>query len=282
MLDYVIECNFTEAVDTLDANYCAHVKYELLLLLDGNVTMLINSKKYNIRNGALVLLTCKDLHLAINNTSCPYRRVTTHFDPKLAQLFNTSHTNLLACFNGHPANSGNILYLSSEQINEYVSYAKGIAPYWGSPHYGDDLSAISSLIELLIYINKIYLNTRAASPVQYTALISDVVTYIDSHLDEPLIIKEIAHRFSYSECYLSDLFSKQLCVPLKHYIISKKIALAKQLLENGCTVSQTCELSGFNDYCNFIHTFKRYTGHSPLKWKKQTYNDNNLKEAAHT
>ena len=42
-LDYLVECNFTYRMDTLDPRYTCHEKYELFLLLDGNVSMLIKA-----------------------------------------------------------------------------------------------------------------------------------------------------------------------------------------------------------------------------------------------
>jgi AraC-like DNA-binding protein len=48
----------------------------------------------------------------------------------------------------------------------------------------------------------------------------------------------------------------------------KRIALAKQYLIEGYNVSESCELSGFNDYSNFIRTFKNITGYSPTNYLK--------------
>jgi len=55
---------------------------------------------------------------------------------------------------------------------------------------------------------------------------------------------------------------------LHEYIIFKRVARAKKLLMEGKSVTETCHLSGFNDYSNFIRTFKRTVGISPGKYSK--------------
>jgi AraC-like DNA-binding protein len=69
--------------------------------------------------------------------------------------------------------------------------------------------------------------------------------------------------------YVSAQFSRQMGLPLKQFIVTKKIALAKQLLEEPLSVTQVCERCGFGDYSNFIRTFKKNTGISPLQWRKE-------------
>lgn len=268
-LDYLVECNFTEAVDTLDKNYVAHAKCEMFLLLHGDVTVLINSQKYRVHDGALILLSTRDMHLALNNTPYTYRRITMHFDPKVVQMFNTKNTNLLACFNIASSSHRNIIYLDESQIKTYTGFASKIAPYWGSKAYGDDLTAISALISLLVFVNQLYRTQTAPAPLPCSQLITDLVSYIDANLDEELTIKKLAHRFSYSEAYLSAQFSKQMGVTLKYFINTKKIAYAKQLLQGSCSVMQACDRCGFNDYSNFIRAFKKIVGMPPHQWKKE-------------
>ncbi|MDD3336278.1 MAG: AraC family transcriptional regulator [Eubacteriales bacterium] len=271
-LDYLVECNFTEATDTLDKNYVAHAKYEMFLLLHGDVTILINSRKYHLQDGSLVLLTPRDLHLTMNNTSETYRRITMHFDPKVVQMFNTNNTNLLSCFHQASAAQRNIIQLDEEQVHEYVRLASSIAPYWGSRIFGDDLTALSSLVLLLVYVNRAFLTQRIAVPVPCSPLVIQIADYVDENLGQNLSVATLAEQFSYSQSYISTLFSKQMGVSLKYFIITKRIAYAKQLLlvaDN--SVMSVCEQCGFNDYCNFIRSFKQIVGITPLRWKQEAW-----------
>lgn len=51
------------------------------------------------------------------------------------------------------------------------------------------------------------------------------------------------------------------------YIVSKRITEAKKLLATEKSVTDTAFMCGFNDYANFIRTFKKAVGVPPGKYK---------------
>lgn len=264
-----IECHFSDSMDTIDKRYTAHPQYEIFLLLEGDVTMLINSQRYMIKNGALVLLTSRDLHISMNNAPRTYKRITVMFDPHAIRQFNTEHTNLLDCFSIAASKQRNILYLSAEQIQTVQTLADPILTNGRSDRFGDDITVLTSLLSLLIFINRLYRShLPKIAPLPLTPIIREIVDYVDSHIDEELSVQSLCHHFSYSVAYISAQFSKQMGLPLKQFIIIKKIALAKQLLAESLSVTQVYERCGFGDYSNFIRTFKKTVGVSPLQWQK--------------
>lgn len=264
-----IECHFSDSMDTIDKRYTAHPQYEIFLLLEGDVTMLINSQRYMIKNGALVLLTSRDLHISMNNAPRTYKRITVMFDPHAIRQFNTEHTNLLDCFSIAASKQRNILYLSAEQIQTVQTLADPILTNGRSDRFGDDITVLTSLLSLLIFINRLYRShLPKIAPLPLTPIIREIVDYVDSHIDEELSVQSLCHHFSYSVAYISAQFSKQMGLPLKQFIITKKIALAKQLLAESLSVTQVYERCGFGDYSNFIRTFKKTVGVSPLQWQK--------------
>lgn len=264
-----IECHFSDSMDTIDKRYTAHPQYEIFLLLEGDVTMLINSQRYMIKNGALVLLTSRDLHISMNNAPRTYKRITVMFDPHAIRQFNTEHTNLLDCFSIAASKQRNILYLSAKQIQTVQTLADPILTNGRSDRFGDDITVLTSLLSLLIFINRLYRShLPKIAPLPLTPIIREIVDYVDSHIDEELSVQSLCHHFSYSVAYISAQFSKQMGLPLKQFIITKKIALAKQLLAESLSVTQVYERCGFGDYSNFIRTFKKTVGVSPLQWQK--------------
>lgn len=264
-----IECHFSDSMDTIDKRYTAHPQYEIFLLLEGDVTMLINSQRYMIKNGALVLLTSRDLHISMNNAPRTYKRITVMFDPHAIRQFNTEHTNLLDCFSIAASRQRNILYLSAEQIQTVQTLADQILTNGRSDRFGDDITVLTSLLSLLIFINRLYRShLPKIAPLPLTPIIREIVDYVDSHIDEELSVQSLCHHFSYSVAYISAQFSKQMGLPLKQFIITKKIALSKQLLAESLSVTQVYERCGFGDYSNFIRTFKKTVGVSPLQWQK--------------
>ena len=277
-IDYAIECNFMNSMSPEDKTYRSHYKYELLLILNDDISMLINSHKYEVPFGTLVLLNSHDLHLSLNNSRHSYKRVAIHFDPNLVRTYCTPNTNLLSCFHNRPADVGNLLQLEEEDILKFIDLAISFRPYWRSTHYGEDVLSVTCLIQILVMVNRLYAFGTSVKPIRFTRLVSDIITYVDSHINENLKISKLAQAYSYTENYICSQFVRQTGITLKQYILTKKLTLAKQFLENGLSVTETAEACGFNDYTNFIRTFKNHVGCSPAKWRKGYYICSNLAE----
>ena len=100
-------------------------------------------------------------------------------------------------------------------------------------------------------------------------MIMDTMDYINDHLTEKISLDDLAAELNYNGNYLSNRFKEHTGLTLRSYILSKRIDLAKSLLLAGQSVSDTCLMSGFNDYANFIRNFKRQVGMSPGRYKKE-------------
>ena len=62
--------------------------------------------------------------------------------------------------------------------------------------------------------------------------------------------------------------NRKICDWYKRFAINNKISIseAKKLLNSGKSISEAAEESGFNDYANFMRTFKKVVGVSPKKY----------------
>ena len=61
---------------------------------------------------------------------------------------------------------------------------------------------------------------------------------------------------------------KETGTTVYHYVLLKRLNLARVLLAQGCRVDETCAGAGFNDYSNFIRTFKKHTGMTPAAFAR--------------
>ena len=101
------------------------------------------------------------------------------------------------------------------------------------------------------------------------SLISRALPYVDDHIAELGSVEELAERLGVTPSYLSDLFSRSMKVPLKQYMTTKKIALAKSLLSAGESVTDTAFACGFCTVSHFIVVFKRVTGTTPSSYQRR-------------
>ena len=132
---------------------------------------------------------------------------------------------------------------------------------------GKELLMETYLLQLLVFINNLFLYPAAPSFCRYTPAVQDVVNYIKEHMTEPISLDSLSHALSLSKYYLCHTFKEETGTTIFNYLLLLRISKAKSLLSEGKNVSETCYLSGFTNYNNFITTFKKITGYTPKKYQ---------------
>jgi AraC-like DNA-binding protein len=134
--------------------------------------------------------------------------------------------------------------------------------------YGSDLTAMTTLIQILILINMAWQKTSPGGTTPKPHRAQAIMGYIDKNLTAPMTLDSISQALSLDKYYISHLFKSETESSIFQYIVVKRVALAKELLTQGHTVSEACHLSGFHDYSNFIRTFRQTTGYTPGQFKR--------------
>ena len=88
-------------------------------------------------------------------------------------------------------------------------------------------------------------------------------------------VKNIASRIGICESRVYSLYRSLYNTSPTQDIIGMRIAKAKTLLEQGMSISETAEASGYNNVYHFIRQFGKQEGISPLKYIKTKRESNN-------
>jgi len=99
--------------------------------------------------------------------------------------------------------------------------------------------------------------------------VSPILDYIRDNLAEPLSLDQIASQFYISKHYLCRIFKAATGFSVMEYIIYSRVLRARQLLQEGVSVQQAGEMSGFSDNSHFIRTFGHLTGVTPGRYAKE-------------
>jgi AraC-like DNA-binding protein/ligand-binding sensor protein len=101
-------------------------------------------------------------------------------------------------------------------------------------------------------------------------LVKAVITYINQHLQEPFIVKNIAGHLRCHPDFLSRKFKEHTGINLGNYLQNMRINRAKTLLQNPkINVENAATLAGFSDRSHFSKAFHRVTGQTPREYKQQ-------------
>jgi YesN/AraC family two-component response regulator len=183
------------------------------------------------------------------------------------QLSNVG-TDLSACFYHHPIGTGNIVSLTTKQLESFLTLCKSLDHAILSTDYGHSIQKDAYLSLLLVLVNAIFKkNTSNSISIMPTYLIK-TMQYIETHLNETISLQQLENEFHQDGNYLSQQFKQHTGMTLRSYLLARRITRAKSLLLNGCNVTEACYQSGFNDYANFIRSFTKIEGISPGKFKK--------------
>ncbi|MEK5135289.1 helix-turn-helix domain-containing protein [Bacillus sp. FSL W8-0645] len=103
----------------------------------------------------------------------------------------------------------------------------------------------------------------------YSKYIRLCMTYIFNHIYDELSSKVLGDYIGLNPVYLSQLFKKEVGIPLGCYIKQERLKEAKRLLcHSDYTISSICMMLHFHDQSHFSSIFKKETGETPSKYRK--------------
>lgn len=109
------------------------------------------------------------------------------------------------------------------------------------------------------------LNIKSAAQKQ---IYLDIMDYIERNIRGNLKIADIADHFGYNEKYLSHLFADIAGIPLKQFIITRKMDAANFMLSDSNTsITEIASVLGFSDSHNFSRAYKNFTGLTPSEYR---------------
>lgn len=242
-----------------------HDYFELLLPLTSPGNIFVNDQVYPLERGSLYLISENTLHRTIANGF--HARYVLHISRKALSQLSTPQTDFLR----FTRDAFRCAALEPEQLETLVALFEKLDATKNDGTFGSDLKQSIALLELLICIAPILNLARAnetASNKDFVR-IAPILDYIQSNLTDPLTLDQISTKFFISKHYLCRIFKSATGFSVMEYIIHSRILRARQLLQEGLSVQQAGELSGFSDNSHFIRTFGNLTGISPGRYAKE-------------
>lgn len=251
--------------------------YEIYLFIKGNVLMCVDDICYKMSPGDLVTVSPGQLHRSIITEGPIYERISINITRDVIKSLSSKDTDLLEVFTSRMLEKSKIIHLSSYNLIEYTKLIDRYIETQKSNDYGSDLMSIYRLTEILIYLNKLFHDSKFKHYDNIMPqIISNTMQYIDKHLTEEITLQKLSSSLNYSGNYLSSQFKLYTKISLREYILDQRIECAKKHLRAGKNVSEACIMSGFNDYSNFIRSFTKKVGVSPGKYRSDNYYPTNL------
>lgn len=238
-----------------------HDEIELYYLVDGKTQYVVGDKIFLLEKNNLILLPAQILHSCDSEDCLHNERLLLSFSEK---ILDKNTLQLL-----RELEKDNLIVIPPDKLYLIDELFARIEKEYQKERKHKQLMLnlyVAELITLLSRLKSDFLPGVAPT----NKVIYDVVDYIRNHLDSPLLLEHLSHRFAISEGYLSRKFKAVTGVGLNAFITQARIIHAEKLLtETTLSISDVAGLCGFNDSNYFASVFKKLKGTTPYKFSKQ-------------
>ncbi len=135
-----------------------------------------------------------------------------------------------------------------------------------NPHACDYLLTL-----ILIEVSHQYLSVLQSTQSgieTHSRMFSEMLEWIRVHLAEPFTLGEVAHRFGFSEDYLTRLFKRQLGTGFVRYVNGQRLSRARNLLsQTWFGIKEIAWQCGFPDEKYFMRLFRDAEGMTPTAYR---------------
>ena len=98
----------------------------------------------------------------------------------------------------------------------------------------------------------------------------EIIRYLrENALDNNLTLEAVAEHFHRSTRQITRIVQNETGGSYKDYVLRMRMERAKELLRQGCSVSETCEKVCYASRSHFIKTFTTYTGLTPSRFREE-------------
>ena len=238
---------------------------EIFLCLEGGSTFLVDDKVFGISDGDLFVINQFEAHKVVANKGGKFVRYILHVHPAFIYANSLGNVGLSTCF--FAANKITKVTPTKSELERLVSLFEDMRAEHG---YGDEIYKRLRATEILLETNRLFAthSTERDNAFRHKA-VQLTIDYINENYASALSLEGVARSAFVSVAQLSRLFNRYCGTTVTKYIAGKRITEAKKMLAEGRSVTDTALSCGFNDYANFIRTFKKAVGVPPGKYRAE-------------
>ena len=216
---------------------------------------MVEGTEYPLLPGALFLFRPLEYHYVCPKEGTPYDRYVINFGAGIP----VDAAATLPFLEKEGAFGGNGIYYqdkdgTAEKIFSLVALREsGNAPLSQSVLRGIVTQALALLSRAEVACNG-----------AEDTITSNIIAYLNENLGGELNLDEVAKHFFISKYYLCRVFRKKTGVSVIHFVNTKRVAKAKQLIAGGMSAADAALEAGFRDYSVFYRACKKSTGRAPV------------------
>ena len=130
--------------------------------------------------------------------------------------------------------------------------------------WANEVACVSSCQNALTLARELLENPPSkAPPEQLDERVCRALLWIGDHLSEPIRLRAVARAAAASESHLAHLFRAQVGLPLRRYVLWRRLRVAVEQATSGQTLTASAHEAGFADAAHLSRTFRDMFGVTP-------------------
>ena len=234
-----------------------HNHCELLLFISGKADFNIDGQIFSPKPYDLIFVPAATYHYITPTESVPYENYVIGIDPSIIPA---EHYKKLF---------SSPLLISIRDDRELLSFFLRLDTYHDKYTKEDfETSAAALITELVTYCSyrKNELDSGHGGSLTH---IGEIIKWINMNIEQPIDADAISKQLMFSKSYIQNIFSKNMHIGLKKYIMQKKIYAAHADITRGMSPYAVCEKYCFGDYSVFYRLYKKTFGQAPTASPKR-------------
>lgn len=238
-----------------------HTCHQIVLILRGNVDFCVNGTIYHAGAGDLAVFSCYEDH-SVCVCSGEYERFVLQIEPAAVNR----ESPVYSLLTDRPAGFSNVICTLPYMDQLVDIFTQLICEHKGGERFAEEMAQL--------LVNQLLITVLRCTGLQMESLrdpvVLDLKRRLESQFSEKYTLRTLASQYCISISTLSHRFQATTGTSIMDYLLSCRIAQAKQLLANTTySIGEIIEKCGFSDNSNFSRTFKRLNGISPTVFRKK-------------
>lgn len=244
-----------------------HEELELLFPLNGDATVTISGKTYQLRRRQLLAIESQQVH-STNTYSDRLMCLCIHISKHLMKRYMPD----IESFEVHCIPDE----ISDAQFPEYLhlcQMAEGLTRLYIENLPASLLESEGIILQLVARLMR-HFSTQgtpvlSSSDIQARQKLRDIITYVGEHFKEPITLSEASALLGFNKEYFCRFFKKHMGISFLQYVNEVRITHIYQELQNtDAPITEVMEANGFTNQKLFHKTFKQIYGCTPSAARK--------------
>lgn len=243
-----------------------HSTIEILYVVDGRMDVFINSSKYELAKGDLLVINLNEIHstrnLSMNDViliQIPYELLKKHYDDIDNLTFNCNST---------LQEDDNVIF------QRLISMLMDLDNVYSKQQYGYIFKFYSILFEIIFELvnnfSEYKVESNYINSKKYLDRLTKITEYIKVNQKTNLSLEMVAEEFNLTPQYLSKYFKRYMGISYIKYLSSLRLESAyKDLLNTDSSITYIAIENGFPDSKAFSKTFKEVFKINPREYRKK-------------